>query len=192
MVSNSAIDVRQLLAANLRRLRIARHLSLSELARATRMSKATLSGVENARSNPTVETLTALAGALRVPLAELLEEAPLDEVKVVRAASAPPVEARDGIRARTLDAVVTDATMDLSELSLEPRVISELAPASSGTRAHVYVVQGKLLAGPVERVSELASGDYASFPIDVPYVYETRRQPARALEMIERPAQGLR
>ena len=52
------------LAANLRRLRIARRLSLSELARATGMSKATLSSVESGRSNPTIETLAALAGAL--------------------------------------------------------------------------------------------------------------------------------
>src|SRR3954452_4268606 len=76
------------LAANLRRLRIARHLSLSELARATAMSKATLSGIENGRANPTVETLAALAGALRVPVGELLAEPPLGEVRVVRSAGA--------------------------------------------------------------------------------------------------------
>src|SRR3954468_17411658 len=74
------------LAANLRRLRIARHLSLSELARATSMSKATLSGIENGRANPTIETLSALAAALRVPLVELLEEPPVPPVRVVRAA----------------------------------------------------------------------------------------------------------
>ena len=61
-------DAQDRCAANLRRLRIARHLSLSELARATAISKATLSSIENGRANPTVETLAALAGALRVPL----------------------------------------------------------------------------------------------------------------------------
>jgi transcriptional regulator with XRE-family HTH domain len=50
----AASPLQDLLAANLRRLRIARHLSLSELARATGMSKATLSGIENSRANPTV------------------------------------------------------------------------------------------------------------------------------------------
>ena len=89
MVANHGSDVQQILAANLRRLRIARHLSLSELARATQMSKATLSGVENGRSNPTVETLAALAHALRVSLTELLEESGLDDVTVVRAGAAP-------------------------------------------------------------------------------------------------------
>jgi hypothetical protein len=45
----------------------------------------------------------------------------------------------------------------------------------------VYVLEGRLIAGPVERVTELTSGDYASFPVDVPHVYETGRTPARAL-----------
>jgi quercetin dioxygenase-like cupin family protein len=43
------------------------------------------------------------------------------------------------------------------------------------------VLEGKLIAGPVERVTELSAGDYASFPIDVPHVYETGRAAARAL-----------
>src|SRR5260370_28373266 len=78
-------DVKARLAANLRRLRIARHLSLSELTRITSMSKATLSGIENGRGNPTVETLALLAGPLRVSIADLLEETQLGEVRIVRA-----------------------------------------------------------------------------------------------------------
>src|SRR5438105_13004998 len=84
MVDHQAVQ--GVLAANLRRLRIARHLSLSELARATGVSKATLSGIENGRANPTVDTLAGLAAALRVSLAELLAELPLGEVRVVRGA----------------------------------------------------------------------------------------------------------
>jgi hypothetical protein len=33
----------------------------------------------------------------------------------------------------------------------------------------------------VERVTELTNGDYASFPTDVPHVFETERTGARAL-----------
>ncbi len=154
------------LAANLRRMRIARRLSLSELARATGMSKATLSSVESGRSNPTVETLAALAGALRVSLGELLEEPPLGEIRVVRAGGLGRVE---------------EAGVVLSERAWDPHELEEPDPAPAGTRAGVYVLEGKLIAGPVERLTELARGDYASFQIDVPYVYETERTRARAL-----------
>ncbi len=47
--------------------------------------------------------------------------------------------------------------------------------------AGAYVVHGRVIAGPVERVTELTPGDYASFGIDVPYVFETGRQAARIL-----------
>jgi transcriptional regulator with XRE-family HTH domain len=156
----------EVLAANLRRLRIARRLSLSELARATGMSKATLSSVESGRSNPTVETLAALAAALRVSLGELLEEPPLGEIHVVRAG-----------RLDRLD----EAGITLSEREWGPHHVEEGEPAAAGTRAGVYVLDGKLIAGPVERVTELTGGDYASFPIDAPHVFETERSRARAL-----------
>src|ERR1700757_1643759 len=94
--------IAELLAANLRRLRIARHLSLSELARATAVSKGTLSGLENGRANPTVETLASLAAALQVPVTELLEEPPLGAVHVARAGAAR-FAPRDGLAHRRLE-----------------------------------------------------------------------------------------
>ncbi len=147
-------------------MRIARRLSLSELARATGMSKATLSSVESGRSNPTVETLAALASALRVSLGELLEEPPLGEVRVVRAGRLEQLE---------------EPGVALAERAWEPHQVEEPEPAVAGTRVGVYVLEGKLIAGPVERVTELAKGDYASFQVDAPHMFETERARARAL-----------
>ncbi len=153
------IDV---LAANLRRLRIARHLSLSELARATSMSKATLSGIENARANPTVETLAALAAALRVPLVELLEEPPVPPVHLVRAAGPRVLEAGR-----------------VEEVALAAFAAREFPPA--GGRVGVYVLAGSLIAGPVERATELETGDYVAFGGDVPFGLAAGRTAARGL-----------
>lgn len=177
--------IQDVLATNLRRLRIARHLSLSELARATGMSKATLSSIENGRANPTVETLAALAAALRVALTELLEELPLAEITIVRAA-APDRQPGEDIREHAIDDF-TPAALHLAELRV-PANHSREAPAQpSGSRAHVFVLEGKLIAGPVERSTELGRGDYASFPTDIPHVYQTGRHGARALLLSERP-----
>src|SRR5437660_1616148 len=130
-------SVQELLAANLRRLRIARHLSLSELARATVMSKATLSGIENARANPTVETLAALAAALRVSMAELLAEPTLGEIRIVRAAQGA---ARDGSSQRLLDAIEPPGGIELAEIALNARQLRDMEPGPEGTRASVYVL----------------------------------------------------
>jgi len=185
MVDHQAVQ--GVLAANLRRLRIARHLSLSELARATGISKATLSSIENGRANPTVDTLAGLAGALRVSIGELLEQLPLGEVRIVRGAQAR-VGQVDGIPQRALDELVVNGELRLAEISLSARQARELDPKPVGSRAHLFVLEGKLIAGPVERITELAGGDYASFPTDVPHVYEAGRQPARALLLSQSPA----
>jgi transcriptional regulator with XRE-family HTH domain len=178
------IDVQDALAANLRRLRIARRLSLSELARATSMSKATLSGIENGGANPTVGTLAALAAALRVSVVELLDELPAGEVRIVRAGEGRFGQ-RDGVAQRPLEALAGSA--ELAEIALEPRRLQELAPKAQGARAGVYVLEGTLIAGPVERGTELGPGDYMSFPADVPHAYEAGRKPARALLLTQLP-----
>jgi transcriptional regulator with XRE-family HTH domain len=169
---------RTALAANLRRLRIARHLSLSELARTTAISKATLSGIERAQGNPTVDTLAALAGALGVSLAELLEATPAGAIQIVRAA---PATAGAGFDRRMLETLQLDGTVEAFELRLPARHVHEPQPLPTGARKHVLVLRGKLIAGPVERISELGPGDYASFPADVRHLLETAREPAGAL-----------
>jgi transcriptional regulator with XRE-family HTH domain len=178
--------VQEILAANLRRLRIARHLSLSELARGTGMGKATLSGIENGRANPTIETLATLARALRVSLGELLEELPVGDVRIIRAAQAER-QSSDGIPGRLLEDEPQGGSLAVSEITLGARELHELDPRPSGSRAHVYVLQGKLIAGPVARHTELGTGDYASFPADVPHLLEAVKNPARALLLTRSP-----
>lgn len=174
--------IQALLAANLRRLRIARHLSLSELARATGISKATLSSIENGNSNPTVETLGALAGALRVGIAELVAELPLPQVRVQRAAQARRIP-RDGVTVRELERFVAAGageTIVLNELELPPGHRGE-RPGRPRVRVGLFVLDGQLIAGPDERSTELTQGDYIAFPADVPFVLETLRRSARVL-----------
>jgi transcriptional regulator with XRE-family HTH domain len=186
MIHSDGTLLREVLAANLRRLRIARHLSLSELARATRMSKATLSGIENGRANPTVETLASLAGALRVSISELLEELPLEEVRIVRAERVAPGQP-DGAARRPLDGIAPSGSLEVSELALAPHHVQEQRPLAAGARTHAYVLQGTVIAGPVERCTELGAGDYASFPADTPHIYEAGRGGARLLLLQQEP-----
>src|SRR5690242_19016281 len=131
LAHDESLRPQAVLAANLRRLRIARRLSLSELALATGMSKATLSSDESGRSNPTIETLAALAGALRVSLGELLEEPPAGEVRIVRRGRHGMLEG------------IEEAGVALSERVWALREMQEPAPASAGVRAGVYVLEGK-------------------------------------------------
>jgi uncharacterized cupin superfamily protein len=102
---------------------------------------------------------------------------------VVRAAQTA-VQSDGGIPRRRLDTI---EGIGVSEIVVPPGVVHEAEPLGPSSRAHVYVIQGKLIAGPVARVTELGAGDFISFPADVPYHLEARRHQARALMMSEVP-----
>ena len=67
-------DVGEVIAANLRRLRTARRMSLATLASRADVAKATLANLEQGRGNPTIETLWSLALGLGVAFSDLLED----------------------------------------------------------------------------------------------------------------------
>lgn len=67
----------------LRQARLARGLNLHQLARLTGISAPALSLIETGKRDPRLTTLSKVAAALRLPLAELLESRP-------DAGSAPP------------------------------------------------------------------------------------------------------
>ena len=90
------------LARNLKRKRLERAISLSELARASGVSKATLSGLERGNGNPSVDTVWALADALNVPFGELFDENDDDVVQVRRIADAQVVTSERGFTGRKL------------------------------------------------------------------------------------------
>jgi transcriptional regulator with XRE-family HTH domain len=173
MGQHSAAAARDALARNLRRLRVARRWSLGDLAAATRTGKATLSAIENARANPTVETLAALAGALEVDVAALLEGTPADEVTLVRAGEGVERLARLGDRGA------------IERLVLEPSDSVEREPRAPGSRAHVIVARGTVVAGPAGRPIELGRGDYVSFPADGPHELSTAGRGAELVLVIE-------
>src|SRR4051812_40289189 len=170
------------LAANLRRLRIAARTSLSELARATGVGKATLSAIENGRGNPTVETLAALAAALGVPVVDLLDVPEPAPVTVVRAGGGERLG--DGLE-RVGRIASAGAGAELQRAVLAPHAMVEAPPRAAGTRIHLVVTRGTLVAGPAERVSELGPGDYAGFPADVPHVFRTARRGAEAVLVVD-------
>lgn len=83
-----------------------------------------------------------------------------------------------------METFAADGTGELTEIALQARQSLELEPGRPSSRAGVYVLEGPLIAGPVERSTELEPGDYISFPADAPYLYSTGRAPARALQLL--------
>ena len=65
---------REIIAANVRRIRVALGISQERLAFDAGVDRSYLGGMERGEANPTVDVLERIAGTLGVPLAELFAE----------------------------------------------------------------------------------------------------------------------
>src|ERR1041384_8255049 len=162
-MAQAPLDV---IAASLRRERERVGLSLSELAKRAGIAKSTLSQLESASGNPSVETLWALGVALGVPFSRLVDP-PTPRVRGPRAGEGPAVSSdRAPSPATLLASCPPGARRDISLLHLEPGPARESEPHVPGTVEHVIVSTGRLLAGPREEPVELGPGDYLLYPGD--------------------------
>lgn len=161
------------IAASLRRERTRVGLSLSELAKRAGIAKSTLSQVEAAGGNPSMETIWALAVALGVPFSALVEP-PVPVVQVIRAGAGPTVHSdQSSYTATLLSASPPGARRDLYYVWLEPGTVRDSEPHIPGTVEHIVVSAGRVKAGPKGGGSvELGPGDYMAYRGDVPHSYE--------------------
>ena len=72
------------IAANLKRLRLERNLSLGQLAELSGVSKVMLGHIEKGDSNPTINMLWKIANGLKVPYTMLIDEQENDSEFVSR------------------------------------------------------------------------------------------------------------
>jgi transcriptional regulator with XRE-family HTH domain len=169
-MSNEIVKV---VGDNLKRLRAERALTLSDLGRASGVAKATLSALEGGRGNPTLETLSALAAALSIPMGDLITSADPEPVTVVRGDEGTdiPGTAND---LRLIAQFAPGATVELYEAVWPKRSTRNAGGHGPGTREHVFVTRGGLKVGPLGREVGLSAGDYATFAADEPHLYEAR------------------
>jgi transcriptional regulator with XRE-family HTH domain len=161
-------------AANIRELRRQARLTLAELASAAGLGKSTLAQLESGRGNPSVETLWAIASALEVPFARIVEEQG-PALRVIRAADVPVVHSTEtpGWAGRSLAYADRRGTFELYALDLEPGTTRHARAHHAGVTEYLLVISGRLRAGPQSGpVMKLSAGDLLVFTADVPHVYE--------------------
>jgi XRE family transcriptional regulator, regulator of sulfur utilization len=68
------MEANQIIAENLKKLRLERNFSLGQLAELSKISKVMLSQIEKGVTNPTINTIWKIANGLKVPYTALLEQ----------------------------------------------------------------------------------------------------------------------
>lgn len=169
-------------AENVRGLRLARGLSLNELAAISKVGKATLSRIEQGEANPTVETLYALADALGVPFGSLtattgplVEHIRADELATVTGA----------LHAKVLTQAAGAKLVEALDIFFPAGQVRHSNPHPKGVVEHILLTEGRLRAGPTGAERDIDAGDVLRFPGDVPHSYEALDgRPARAIALM--------
>lgn len=160
------------IAQALKRERERAGIGVSELARRSGVSKATVSQLESGGGNPSVETLWAIATALEVPFSVFIEDRTLAP-QLIRAAERPGIRAADApYEALLLASGAPQARSDLYLLRAEPGEPRRSLPHPTGTTEHLVLISGAALAGPSDAPFELRPGDYLRYAGDAPHTFE--------------------
>ncbi|MCC9311646.1 XRE family transcriptional regulator [Kitasatospora sp. RB6PN24] len=180
-------SVRDVLAANLKRVRTERGLSLSELSRRSKIGKATLSQVESGTGNPTIETVFGLSRVLQVPISDLLEGGPGTGATVVRAADVE-VLSGEGVELRPLRRIESgDSVFEIYDQQVRAGCTQE-SRGHIGTE-HTVVQSGRLGVRIGGSEVELGPGDYVGFDAAMPHSYTALDGPVRSVLLLHNQAE---
>lgn len=157
------------LGPTIRRIREARGLSLSDLARRSRVSASMLSRIERSEKNPTVPLACRIAEALDTTLSHLVGEVPRSEVVVV------PARERQVLRdpQSGFERQILSPTFPTRGIEFLYNVIpvgqgsGEFPPHRPGVEEYLVVAEGRLEARVGTEVVRLGRGDALYFEADV-------------------------
>ena len=154
------------LADNVRRLRESHGLSLSQMSERSGVAKATLFKVERGRTNPTLDTLIAIAETFDVSVPSLIAAPPRADVEVLRDGEGDDIS-DDSSMGRVLRSQVIGAgSLEIHAQTFYDGKSETSASHGAGAREHVLVRSGSIRVGPVGLEQVLHAGDYATYPAD--------------------------
>ncbi|MBI5278758.1 MAG: cupin domain-containing protein [Burkholderiales bacterium] len=172
------------LARNLVSLRHSRALTQDGLAKQAAVPRSTIANLESGEGNPSLAVLVKVAGALGVPIDELLASPrakvrhwPADEVAVVGKGR--------GVYVRALvPEPVPDSMMEVMDFA--PGAVMGGTPHLPGTREFFTCLEGRvnlMVAG--DRYA-LQAGDVLAFPGNLPHSYQNADgvSPARGVSVV--------
>src|SRR5262245_62008024 len=156
------------LGNNIRHLREARRLSQEQIAQIAGIPRPTWSNLESGSSNPTLSILLRVAGALQVPLEELIGPE-RQGVKLYRSASLPSRQ-RGKVRVRSLlPEAIAGLQIDRMELAAGAYMVG--VPHTPGTREYLTCEIGKVQLTVEGSSWELNAGDVLVFRGDQKHAY---------------------
>jgi XRE family transcriptional regulator, regulator of sulfur utilization len=172
------------LARNLVSLRHTRALTQDGLARQAAVPRSTIANLESGEGNPSLSVLVKVAGALGVPIDELLAS----PRAMVRRWQADEVATRSKGRGITIRPLVPEPVPDamIEVMDFAPAAVMGGTPHLPGTREFFTCLSGRVNLMVAGERYELACGDVLAFPGNLPHSYQNADgvAPARGVSVV--------
>jgi XRE family transcriptional regulator, regulator of sulfur utilization len=174
----------QHLARNLISLRHARKLTQDALAAASTLPRSTIANLESGEANPSLAVLVKVAGALGVPIDELLA-APRAKVRKWTAEEIGSRQRGRGIAERPLVPEPTPEGL-LYVMDFAPDARLGGTPHLPGTREYFTCLEGRVEIIVAGQRHDLNAGDVLAFPGNTAHSYHNpnARRPARGVSVV--------
>lgn len=160
-----------MLGERIRSFRLESALSVSELARRAGVSKSLVSQIEHNKTNPSVETVQALAAALEVPLFSLFLEEDGPQSEVVRKNERIRLTVPGSHSVRELLTPGVDRDMVLVFSRIGPGATSSRYPLHHKGEECVHVLCGRLTISVSDETYVLEPGDTFYFDARLPHLF---------------------
>jgi len=166
-------DLTPVVAANLKRHRVKRGLSLERLARASGVSRAMLGQIELGQSTPTINVLWRIAQALHVPFSALIShQERATSAVLLKRERGKILTSRDGsFSSRALFPFDEPRKVEFYELTLAPHGVERADPHPTGTTENLVVTAGAVELEVASERYVLTQGDAIHFEADAPHTY---------------------
>lgn len=172
------------LARNLVSLRHTRTLTQDGLAKGAGVPRSTIANLESGEGNPSLSVLVKVAGALGVPIDELLSSPRAR----VRRWNADEVAAKTKGRGVTIRPLVPEPVPDsmMEVMDFAPGAVMGGTPHLPGTREFFTCLGGAVRLLVAGEVYALGAGDVLAFPGNLPHSYQNADgvAPARGVSVV--------
>jgi transcriptional regulator with XRE-family HTH domain len=164
------MEIGEIIATNLKRIREERHLSLGQLAEQAGVSKVILSQIEKGDANPTINTIWKITGALQLPYTSLLE--PVEAVAVhVQKENIHELE-EDKYHIFSYYPKNQNRNFEMYQIEMDVGCVHNSIGHSSNSSEYIMVTEGKMVMDVNGAEYVLDTDDALYFDASYPHIYK--------------------
>ncbi len=179
------MDVTNVIAANIKRIRMQKKMTLDTAAELTGVSRSMLAQIEKGYANPTISVLWKIANGFKVSFTSLTDNQNENRVSVIRQADTPPLKENDGKYLNYPTFPFDEKKLfETYRIVIEPSGELSAEAHLKGAEEYITVFDGE---AEVEVAGErfcLSVGDSIRFMADVPHSYRNAGEGRVLLSMI--------